>query len=103
MAGGGAGGLSRGPAGCGEPAVDVTPVRYRLRPAENAPHRVEVGVIWRKSTYSSDQGGNCVEVRHAPEYVGVRDTKNRPQGHLAVTPETWRVFVRAVAADETVA
>lgn len=82
MAGGGAGGLSRGPA-CGEPAVDVTPVRYRLLPAENAPHRVEVG--------------------HASEYVGVRDTKNRPQGHLAVTPETWRVFVRAVAADETVA
>ena len=57
---------------------------------------VEVGVSWCKSTHSSDQGGACVEVAATPEYVGIRDTKNRPLGHLTVTPATWRAFLKAV-------
>lgn len=57
---------------------------------------VEVGVTWHKSAYSSDQGGNCVEVAATPEYVGIRDTKNRPLGHLTVTPAAWRAFVKAI-------
>ena len=52
---------------------------------------------WRKSSYSGDQGGNCIEVAPAAEYVGIRDTKNREQGHLTVTPSTWRAFIQGIA------
>ncbi|MHC3474033.1 DUF397 domain-containing protein, partial [Streptomyces sp. 7R007] len=30
-------------------------------------------MIWRKSSYSGDQGGECVEVAEAPTAVAVRD------------------------------
>lgn len=58
---------------------------------------VEVGVTWRTSSYSGPQGGQCVEVGPGTEYVGIRDTKNREQGHMMVTPETWRAFIRSIA------
>ncbi|QIZ34287.1 DUF397 domain-containing protein [Saccharopolyspora sp. ASAGF58] len=42
-------------------------------------------VSWRKSSYSG--GGNaCVESGVAPAVLGVRDTKDRSYGTLAVTP-----------------
>jgi Domain of unknown function (DUF397) len=49
---------------------------------------------WRKSSYSSSNGGNCVEVaRNLPGVVAVRDSKD-PQGPaLAFTPEGWRAFL----------
>lgn len=49
---------------------------------------------WRKSTASSNNNA-CVEVaRHAA--VGVRDTKNRTSGHLALSSTIWDTFVVAV-------
>lgn len=51
---------------------------------------------WRKSTYSGNDGGNCVEAAPAPAVVGVRDTKNREAGHLAVSRPAWSAFVRSV-------
>lgn len=52
---------------------------------------------WRKSTYSTSPNQNCVEVGLAPDVVGVRDTKNREQGHLAVSRTAWASFVRHVS------
>lgn len=52
--------------------------------------------VWRTSTYSSSAGGNCVEVGPATGVVGVRDTKARDRGALAVAPATWAAFVRGV-------
>lgn len=51
---------------------------------------------WRKSTYSQGGSANCVEVGSAGNAVGVRDTKNREIGALAVTSETFAAFVNAV-------
>ncbi|OZM72599.1 DUF397 domain-containing protein [Amycolatopsis antarctica] len=53
---------------------------------------------WRKSSHSGGNGGECVEVGHAEDaaYVGVRDTKDRSGGHLAVPAPAWRAFLRAV-------
>lgn len=48
---------------------------------------------WKKSTYSAGNGGNCVEVAATPYAIGVRDTKNRTQGHLTVSPDAWRAFI----------
>ncbi|WP_121709147.1 DUF397 domain-containing protein [Streptomyces sp. E5N91] len=52
-------------------------------------------LAWRKSSYSSDQGGNCVEVaevtRHAT--VAVRDSKTPAGPVLTLTPATFTAFV----------
>jgi uncharacterized protein DUF397 len=54
---------------------------------------------WRKSSYSG--GGNaCVEIGVAPGAVGVRDTKDRSCGTLAVTPERFADFLTAIKAGE---
>lgn len=51
---------------------------------------------WRKSTYSESASAQCVEVAPAAGAVGVRDTKNRELGHLAVSRTAWASFVRHV-------
>ncbi|MFF3559003.1 DUF397 domain-containing protein [Streptomyces sp. NPDC002574] len=54
-------------------------------------------LVWFKSSYSDDQGGNCVEVAPTPHAVHVRDSKD-PQGPaLTFTPAAWAAFVGAVA------
>jgi hypothetical protein len=50
---------------------------------------------WRKSSYSSGQGGACVEVASA-DGVMVRDTTNRDGGALAFTASAWRAFMSSV-------
>lgn len=80
----------------GNPEADRFLWRTSTHSSAQGGNCVEVGVTWRKSTYSSDQGGACVEVAPSPEYVGIRDTKNRGLGHLTVSPRTWRAFVAAI-------
>ena len=50
--------------------------------------------IWRKSSYSGGNGGNCVEVGAQPQSgrVLVRDTKNRRGPVLRFTPGAWQRF-----------
>lgn len=52
------------------------------------------GATWRKSTRSSGNQGNCVEVAdNLPGVVAVRDSKD-PQGPaLTFTPSSWVSFV----------
>jgi hypothetical protein len=56
---------------------------------------------WRKSTYSNGDGGNCVEVRDGlPGIVPVRDSKN-PQGPALVFPTgSWSAFISSVRTTE---
>ncbi|XTZ16939.1 DUF397 domain-containing protein [Micromonospora echinospora] len=55
------------------------------------------GASWRKSTYSSSNGGSCVEVAdNLAGVVLVRDTKDRSGGTLAFTLDSWRAFVAEV-------
>ncbi len=52
---------------------------------------------WRKSSYSSGNGGACVEVaRNLPGAVAVRDSKDPAGPALAFTPDTWRAFTAGV-------
>ncbi|GIJ23929.1 DUF397 domain-containing protein [Micromonospora lutea] len=52
------------------------------------------GAHWRKSTRSSSNGGNCVEVADKlPGVVGVRDSKNPTGPALTFTPTAWRTFL----------
>jgi len=60
---------------------------------------VEVAVSWRKSSYSNDTGGECVEVAETPSAVLVRDTQNRHLGHLGFSPGEWTAFLSSLKND----
>ena len=53
---------------------------------------------WVKSSYSSNDGPDCVEVAITPARtsVHVRDSKDTSGPQLALTPEAWAVFVSGV-------
>ncbi|MEV4762537.1 DUF397 domain-containing protein [Micromonospora chokoriensis] len=52
------------------------------------------GARWRKSSRSSGNGGNCVEVAdNLPGVVGVRDSKDPAGPALIFAPTAWRAFV----------
>ncbi len=50
---------------------------------------------WRKSSYSGDNGGECVEVGAAGAVL-VRDTADRGGPVLTFTAEAWRAFTAAI-------
>ncbi|MGW0501576.1 DUF397 domain-containing protein [Micromonospora sp. NPDC003241] len=52
------------------------------------------GAIWRKSSRSSANGGDCVEVAdNLPGVVGVRDSKDPTGPALTFGPTAWRTFI----------
>jgi hypothetical protein len=51
---------------------------------------------WRKASYSSNGGADCVEVGEHASRVLVRDTKNRAGTVLRFTPDAWRQFAGQV-------
>ena len=55
-------------------------------------------VAWRKSSYSGDNGGTCVEVGTTGPAVAVRDS-NHPNGaRLAFAAATWKTFTDQLKA-----
>ncbi|MER8120616.1 DUF397 domain-containing protein [Streptomyces sp. NPDC094031] len=48
---------------------------------------------WIKSSYSTPEGPDCVEVAAIPEQILVRDSKNPTGPRLALTPTTWASFL----------
>jgi hypothetical protein len=57
--------------------------------------------VWRKSTWSGDNGGQCVEVALLDSVVGLRDSKDRGRGPVLVfTPDELGVFVAGVRDGE---
>ncbi|XKK59538.1 DUF397 domain-containing protein [Streptomyces sp. ARC32] len=50
-------------------------------------------IQWRKSSYSSDQGGECVEVGELPATVAVRDSKTPAGPTLTLAPAVFTTFV----------
>ncbi|MEW2074587.1 DUF397 domain-containing protein [Streptomyces sp. NPDC012403] len=53
---------------------------------------------WFKSSYSSAQGDDCVEVAVAEQTVHVRDSKDVTRRPFAVGREGWDHFVGFAAA-----
>jgi hypothetical protein len=47
---------------------------------------------WRKASYSSNGGGECVEVADHADRVLVRDTQARSGPVLCFSPDVWRGF-----------
>ncbi|MGW3492133.1 DUF397 domain-containing protein [Streptomyces sp. NPDC001020] len=51
-------------------------------------------LAWRKSSYSGDQGGNCVEIAEAPcATIAVRDSKTPTGPALTLAPAAFSAFV----------
>ena len=61
------------------------------------------GATWRKSSYSSSNGGECVEVGNHQSRVLVRDTKDRRGPVLQVSPAVWRRFADRVKSERLLA
>lgn len=54
---------------------------------------------WRKSSYSADNSGNCVEAAAVPWAVLIRDSKDASGPRLAFGRETWEKFAARVKAE----
>lgn len=54
---------------------------------------VEVALDWFKSSYSDSQGGNCVEIAACPHTIHIRDSKLGEAGPTFAVPATaWAHF-----------
>ncbi|MEV7568639.1 DUF397 domain-containing protein [Streptomyces tanashiensis] len=51
---------------------------------------------WVKSSYSSEEGGECVEVASLRGAVHIRDSKNVTGPVLTVGPGAWDAFLGMV-------
>ncbi|MFF8902852.1 DUF397 domain-containing protein [Streptomyces lydicus] len=86
-------------------AVDLSTVMWRKASYSNQDGGACVEVsddllnnaTWRKSSHSNPDGGNCLEVAdNLPALVPVRDSKN-PHGPALVFPAAaWSAFVTTV-------
>ncbi|GAA0419582.1 DUF397 domain-containing protein [Streptomyces luteireticuli] len=55
---------------------------------------------WRKSTYSSPGGTDCVEISDCPlSGILIRDSKNRGAAPLSVTPPAWNAFLTVIRGE----
>ena len=56
---------------------------------------------WRKASYSSTNGGACVEVAgNLADIVAVRDSKDPDGPVLVFAPDEWRAFTAGVRAGQ---
>ncbi|SCD80972.1 DUF397 domain-containing protein [Streptomyces sp. PpalLS-921] len=61
---------------------------------------VSAGAGWRKSSYSGNEGGSCLEVLDGhPTAVPVRDSKVPSGPTLLVPAASWASFVSALKTD----
>ncbi|MFB7556914.1 DUF397 domain-containing protein [Streptomyces brevispora] len=49
---------------------------------------------WFKSSYSGDQGGDCIEVATGPHAIRIRDSKDLTVPSLSVSPAAWSAFLK---------
>ena len=54
---------------------------------------------WFKSSYSGNQGGQCVEVAECPDTVHVRDSKDTAGPQLRFSTAGWSAFVDFARVD----
>lgn len=59
------------------------------------------GVRWFTSSYSNDQGGQCVEgaLLDGGRLMAIRDTKDRARGTFVFPAPAWGAFVGALKGD----
>ena len=58
---------------------------------------------WRKSSYSTGNGSECVEVGDAGQAIAVRDSKNPDGPSLLVSPTAWTTLTRQIKSGHLLA
>ena len=73
--------------------MDLTDATWRKSSysGDNGGDCVEVADFWRKSAHS-DNGGACIEVGAAGRAVAIRDSKDPAGPALAFAPRAWQAF-----------
>ncbi|WP_078870858.1 DUF397 domain-containing protein [Streptomyces caatingaensis] len=56
------------------------------------------GVSWVKSSYTGENGSNCVEVADLADRVGIRDSKNPSLRSISVPNPAWKALVAELGA-----
>jgi hypothetical protein len=56
-------------------------------------------LAWFKSSYSSNEGGDCIEVAAHPTAVHIRDSKVPAGGILTISPGTWTEFLERMLGE----
>ena len=56
---------------------------------------------WRRATYSSSNGGNCIEVATADHTVSVRDSKDPNGPCLAFGVRAWQAFATKLRGERS--
>ena len=51
---------------------------------------------WRKSSYSGNNGGQCIEAGSGSGVIAVRDSKDRDGARLAFSPDAWAAFAAKI-------
>lgn len=62
---------------------------------------VEVAVEWRRSSHSDNEGGQCVEVATSADAVHVRDSKQSDGPRFHTSPATWSAFLTYATTSPT--
>ncbi|MEU6018348.1 DUF397 domain-containing protein [Streptomyces sp. NPDC047515] len=57
----------------------------------------DANLTWSKSSYSSGEGGACLEIATAGQAVLIRDSKDTTLPHLTLDRAGWAHFVRYAA------
>nr|WP_107906821.1 DUF397 domain-containing protein [Streptomyces chartreusis] len=65
-----------------------------------ASNAIPAGIQWRKSSYSSDQGGECVEIAETYTGIALRDSKNPAGPTLTLDPTAFTAFLDWTTAAE---
>ncbi|SDK52082.1 DUF397 domain-containing protein [Streptomyces indicus] len=60
-------------------------------------HQDLTSAQWRKSSYSGDTGGDCIEIAPLTPRIAIRDSKNPDGPVLTLTPDAFARFVEAAA------
>ncbi|WP_328670722.1 DUF397 domain-containing protein [Streptomyces sp. NBC_00328] len=63
-----------------------------LKPGSEA----SIAPEWIRSSYSTDEGPDCVEVAAHPDGILVRDSKNPGGPRLTLAPGAWAAFLPSV-------
>lgn len=56
--------------------------------------------IWRKSSHSGPEGGDCVEVAASEQLILARDSRNPDGPVLAFSSAEWAAFTTAIKRGE---
>ncbi|MFF8764234.1 DUF397 domain-containing protein [Nocardiopsis dassonvillei] len=67
---------------------------YSSAQSQNCVEVAHIPTGFRKSSYSTAQSQNCVEVADLPCGAAVRDSKHPTKGHLPFPAAEWDAFLR---------